>query len=134
MPVSLAPVVWIVDDDPDDQYLLELAFTSLNPPVAVKLLNDGEELLPALIQSTYMPSLIVLDLNMPRLNGFEALKLLRAEPDYQHLPVVVLTTSTHANDQEKALQLGANGFVNKPASTGKLLMLFGELVQQWPIS
>ncbi|GAB3894814.1 response regulator [Spirosoma agri] len=131
---SKLPAVWIVDDDEDDQYLFELAFKRLVPPVQIKLLNDGEDLLPNLADSDDLPGLVILDLNMPRLNGFEALKQLRAEPAYQALPVVVLTTSSSYEDRERAVQLGANGFLTKPPSMDILLTLFGQLVQQWQLS
>lgn len=134
MPIHSSPVIWIVDDDEDDQYLFEIAFKTLKPPVSVRRLNDGEELLPALSQSEIKPSLILLDLNMPYLNGFEVLQQLRAEPAYKSLPVVVLTTSNHREDEAKAMELGANAFLTKPGSSGKLLMLFGQLVEQWKIS
>jgi CheY-like chemotaxis protein len=134
MPDLPPPVVWIVDDDPDDQYLFEITFQSLSPPVNVKLLNNGVELLPALIESDLLPSLILLDLNMPLMDGFEALRRLRANPAYRTLPVVVLTTSTRKEDEVKALNLGANGVLIKSGSTGKLLMLFTQLVQQWKLS
>lgn len=127
----LSPVVWIVDDDPDDQYLFELAFRTLKPPVQVKLLSDGEDLLPALQESDRLPSLIVLDLNMPRVDGFEALKQLRMSAIYKKLPVVVLTTSTRYEDREKAFNLGANEFLTKPTASGKLIMLFAQLVKDW---
>ncbi|NEU68352.1 response regulator [Spirosoma agri] len=134
MPTVNVPRVWIVDDDQDDQYLFQVAFKRLVPPVDVKLLNDGEELLPALNQCDTLPSLIILDLNMPRLNGFEALKQLRADPVYETVPVVVLSTSSWHGDQERAMRLGANGFLTKPPSMDMLLVLFRELVQDWRLS
>jgi CheY-like chemotaxis protein len=133
MPSRIPPVVWIIDDDEDDKYLFEMAFKQLIPPVSIKLFNDGEELLPALIQSDSLPSLIILDLNMPRLNGFEALQQLRAEPAYQKLPVIVLTTSSDYNDRERAKQLGANGFLTKPPTMELTLELFSQLVQEWKL-
>lgn len=133
MLASSQPVIWIVDDDEDDQYLFEIAFKTLNPPVSVRRLSDGEELLPTLNQSDSKPSLILLDLNMPLLNGFDVLQQLRANSDYKDLPVVVLTTSSHREDEAKAMALGANAFLTKPGSSGKLLMLFNQLVQQWKI-
>ncbi|MVM32476.1 response regulator [Spirosoma sp. HMF4905] len=133
MPRTNPPQIWIVDDDEDDQYLFAGAFKSLSPSLRVQLFNDGEDLLPALAQSTRLPDLIILDLNMPRVNGFEALKLLRAEPSYQRLPVIVLTTSDQLEDQTKALALGADGFLTKPPSFDKILILFEQLVQQWQL-
>lgn len=123
-----SPSVWIVDDDPDDQFLFSLVFKTLTPPVSVSVLNDGEELLPALRQCETLPSLLVLDINMPLLNGFDTLQQLRSTPAYQNLPVIVLTTSTNPDDQIKAMQVGADAFLIKPASSGKLLMLFNKLV------
>lgn len=70
---------------------------------------------------------------MPRLNGFETLRWLRAQLPYQSLPVVVLSTSSLPEDQEKALQLGANGFLTKPPTLDSILSLFGHLVQQWQL-
>ena len=133
MLTSSSPSVWIVDDDPDDQFLFSLVFKTLTPPVSVSVLNDGEELLPALSQSDTLPSLLVMDINMPLLNGFDTLKQLRSIPIYQHLPVIVLTTSSNPEDQERAMQIGANAFLTKPASSGKLLMLFNKLVHNWQL-
>ncbi|QHV97615.1 response regulator [Spirosoma endbachense] len=131
---SLNPAhVWIVDDDTDDQYLFEIALKRVNPSIVIKLLSDGEELLPALRQSVALPSLIILDLNMPRVNGFEALEQLRADAVYREIPVVVLTTSSSYDDQERAGRLGANGFLTKPPSMDLLLVLFGQLAQQWEL-
>ncbi|GAB4024672.1 response regulator [Spirosoma koreense] len=128
------PRIWIVDDDEDDQFLFEAAFRQLIPPVLVRLLADGEELLPALASTDTLPDLIILDLNMPRLNGFEALKLLRSHQSYQDLAVVVLSTSSLPEDQEKALELGANGFLTKPPTLDHILTIFGQLVEQWQLN
>ena len=133
MPITKSPHVWIVDDDEDDQYLFAVAFQHFIPPIIVKQLGDGEDLLPALAHAECLPDLVILDLNMPRLNGFETLKLLRAGSAYQHLPVVVLSTSAQPQEKERALQLGANGFLTKPASLDSILNLFGQLVQEWQL-
>lgn len=69
-----AAAVWVVDDDVDDQYLLEVAFKHIDPPIHIKQLYDGEELLPSLEQTTSLPRLILLDLNMVRQHGFETLQ------------------------------------------------------------
>jgi CheY-like chemotaxis protein len=133
MAVSQSQSVWIVDDNEDDQYLFELALQTLNPPVAMKLLTTGEELIVSLRQQAILPSLIVLDVTKSQLNGFDTLKQLRAEPVYQHLPILVLSTSLKPEDQKKARQLGANGFLTEQGSTGDLLMLFNELVNGWTV-
>lgn len=135
MPSSAAAhQVWIVDDDPDDQYFSELAFKRLVPSIGIKLLNDGEELLPALSQSTQRPSLVILDLNMPRLNGLETLAQLRSTPAFEDIPVIVLTTSSGTEDQQLAAQLGANGFLTKPPSMDLLIGLFKRILEDWQLN
>ncbi|GAB4023380.1 response regulator [Spirosoma koreense] len=129
--MSIAPCVWIVDDDADDQFLFEVALKQLSPQVLVRPLYDGEELLPALQKSPVLPTLILLDLNMPRLNGFETLQQLRSQTAFASIPVVVLTTSTQDEDKEMAFQLGANGFLTKPPSFERTLALFNQLAAQW---
>lgn len=125
--------IWIVDDDEDDQYLFAGALKILLPSLRVQQFDDGEKLLPALAACSILPDLIILDLNMPLLNGFETLKLLRANPVYHPLPVIVLTTSDQLDDQEKALALGADGFLTKPPTLDKILVLFDQLLQHWQL-
>ena len=128
-----SPHVWIVDDDADDQYFFEQAFKTLVPSLIIRSLYDGEELVSALEQSETYPDLILLDLNMPRVNGFDALEQLRTEPLIKELPVVVLSTSSEEPDRQRALQLGANGFLTKPPTLDQILSLFGTLVEEWQL-
>lgn len=85
--------VFIADDDEDDCYLLAQAFAQHSPQCQLQFFSDGQSLLEALSQRESPPALILLDLNMPRLNGFEALKALREQPAYSDTPIVMLTTS-----------------------------------------
>ncbi|GAB3281856.1 hypothetical protein GCM10027347_57750 [Larkinella harenae] len=78
------------------------------------MLSNGQQLLDALEDSTQLPALVLLDLNMPFMGGFEALAQIRDIPAYDSLPVVILTTSSQPDDRQRAHQLGANGFVTKP--------------------
>lgn len=129
-----SPLVWIVDDDTDDQFLLETAFKRVIPPVRIEHLNDGEDLIPHLEQASELPKLILLDLNMPRKNGFDTLTQLRSMRAYQDLPVVVLTTSTANEDREKSLRLGANDFVSKPSRQDQVVALLQQLVLAWRLN
>ncbi len=104
------PLVWLIDDDEDDQLFIGSAFREAYPSVAVLTLSDGGELLPALAQSTQRPKLILLDVNMPRMNGFETLKELRCITEYTDLPVVVLTTSSADENRQRSLALGPTSF------------------------
>lgn len=126
--------VWIVDDDEDDQLFIRSAFESGTPPVQVLVLSDGSELLPKLEESSELPRLILLDINMPRKNGFETLKELRSTPAYAALPVVMLTTSAAEAERDQSLALGANQFLTKPLSFDQLKMLAQELSTQWKLA
>lgn len=125
--------VWVVDDDPDDQYLVQRMFHDLNPSIRVKPLFDGSDLLPCLEETTILPSLILLDLNMNRMSGFDALRQVRASPVFGDLPVIVLTTSTSEVDKEKSIRLGANQFLSKPARIQDFSVMVRQLVEEWEI-
>ena len=125
------PCVFIADDDEDDCYLLARAFKEHSPECRLQFASDGAALLETLAQSESQPSLILLDLNMPRLNGFEALQRLRKNPLYQAIPVVILTTSDDQEDQQRACELGANEFITKPLDAQALGETVTQLRQTW---
>jgi CheY-like chemotaxis protein len=128
------PTVWIVDDDEDDQLLIRAAFLEGEPSVKVLMLHDGDELLPKLSQSDQLPRLVLLDVNMPRKNGFDTLSELRQLPDFADLPVVMLTTSSANEDRQRSLALGANHFLIKPLSYEQLKELAQKLSREWELS
>lgn len=125
--------VWVVDDDQDDQLFIRSAFSQLRPPIQVTTLDDGEELLLHIEKTPSLPHLILLDLNMPRLNGFETLARLRDLPTYSQLPVIVLTTSSSQEEREKALAAGASAFFTKPTTYADIIKLAGEIARRWEI-
>ncbi|GAB3952012.1 response regulator [Spirosoma harenae] len=125
------PLVWVVDDDEDDQFMLAGAFQSLTPPVALKQLYDGEDLLPALETSGCLPKLVLLDLNMGRQNGFETLEQIRSLAKYEHVPIVVLTTSSAESDKIRSYSLGANGFLTKALSNEDFINMLQLLALEW---
>lgn len=128
-----SPAVWVVDDDTDDQYLIEIAFKQVMPAMAIKQLSDGEELLPCLTKAPALPRLILLDLNMQRMSGFDALEALRNVPAFQKIPVVVLTTSTRVEDKQKSMVLGADGFLSKPPSQQGIISMLQQLTVDWDL-
>ncbi len=125
------PCVFIADDDEDDCYVLAKAFATYSPQCRLVFADDGSTLLEALSQSAAAPNLILLDLNMPRLDGFETLKVLRQHPTYQHTPVVILTTSEAHQDRQRASELGANNFITKPINGAQLGQAVLQLQEEW---
>ncbi len=116
--------ILIVEDDPDDIYLISEAVDECQLDAHIFIVQDGEELLDFLehqgkfvsIEDYPIPDLILLDLNMPRKDGREALREIKQKHELRSIPVVILTTSNASKDLENMYALGASGFVTKPSS------------------
>jgi len=122
------------DDDADDLELITGFFKQFNRNINVLEFKDGKEVLKFLedFAVTVAPTLIVLDINMPRLNGKETLAAIRNHPRYQYVPVVVYTTSQNSGDEMYCTQLGASWVVKSSSVEGvkqvaKVLAEFCEL-------
>ncbi len=131
--------ILMADDDEDDVLLTRTALEESrlkNPFFAVK---DGEELLDYLChrgkfsdpQTAPRPGLILLDLNMPRKDGREALREIKANPTLRQIPVVVLTTSKAEEDIIRSYDLGANSFIVKPVTFASLVNVINILGIYW---
>ena len=131
--------VLIADDDEEDRLLTEEAFASARLAADVRSVVDGRDLMDYLRhegryadpEAAPAPSLILLDLSMPRLDGREALAAIRADPDLRHIPVVVLTTSSAAADVRISYELGANSFITKPVTFAGLAEAVRDLARYW---
>ncbi len=131
-------VILMADDDDDDFLLTQKALNEsklLNTLIRVK---DGEELLDYLNQTgeyqgkdNERPGVILLDLNMPRKDGREALKEIKSNPDLSEIPVVVFTTSKAEEDVYKSYQLGVNSFITKPVTFENLINVMQTLGKYW---
>lgn len=130
--MPFAQFILIAEDDDDDRLLLEEAFEVAGCTTPIAFANDGIELLARLGESDrrHRP-LIVLDLNMPRMNGREVLRALRADPVHRKTPIVVLSTSTAPTDIDDAYALGANSFFPKPLGFDRLVETVRVLVDYW---
>ena len=108
------------DDDADDRLWVSEACTLVNLPAHVRFLENGRQVLDYLsVQpAVNLPSLIVLDLNMPELDGRQTLKQLKASPAFQDIPVAIVTTSSNKIDQEVCKRLGASVYLTKPFTHG----------------
>ena len=124
----------LVEDNAADIFLMEMALEL--SPVATELMvaRDGLEALDLLGQAKAggpFPDLILLDLNMPRVDGFEFLQALRADPHLTHLPAIVLTTSNDPADVRRAYALQANSYLTKPGTLEDFLQLIESLTGYW---
>ena len=110
------PLILLADDNLDDQSFIRDAFNYVNANVIFKILNDGKELLEHLqiIDDEDMPSLIVLDYNMPKLNGAEVLKILLRENRWSTIPKIMLSTSFYKEHIKECIKMGADGYLIKP--------------------
>lgn len=123
--------VLLAEDDPDDQVLIKDAFSSFDATLYLHVVSDGQSVLDYLQEhsSDHFPCLIVLDYNMPCMNGLETLKELRKEPRYHNIPKVILTTSTDPFCRQQCLANGADKFIVKPIFYQQLVNIARELME-----
>ncbi len=132
-------IILLADDDEDDCYLIKEAFEENCISNDLHIVNDGEDLMDYLnhrgdfskINSFPKPDLILLDLNMPRKNGKEALAEIKQDPELRKIPVVVLTTSEADEDIIKTYDLGVNSFITKPVSFDGLVEVIKTIGKYW---
>ena len=129
--------ILMADDDPDDRLLAEKAFRDSKLINQISFVEDGQELMEYLRHegaytdpdSSPRPGVILLDLNMPRKDGREALGEIKSDPDLKSIPIIVLTTSKADEDVLRSYELGANSFITKPVtfkSLAEAMRVFGE--------
>ena len=132
-------VILMADDDDDDRVLTRDALAEAGANGDLHFVNDGVELLEYLRHQGQFadpadsprPGLILLDLNMPRLDGRDVLRLVKADPEFQSIPVVVMTTSRAEEDVVKSYGLGASSFITKPVSFAGLVDVMRGLGKYW---
>lgn len=123
--------IFVAEDDEDDQFLLRSAFAATGAYCELRFFTNGEELIRQLAITPERPTLILLDLNMPVMDGFQTLVHLRNQEAYKALPVLMLTTSSQREDVTKAYSLGANSFITKPHQYDDLTRAVQQLQQFW---
>ncbi len=132
-------LILLVEDNPDDEALTLRALKKNNIANQVVVARDGVEALDYLFGTgthagrdmNVMPQVILLDLKLPKIDGFEVLRRLRAEERTKLLPVVILTTSNEEKDRLNSYGLGANSFVRKPVEFGQFIEAVGRLGLYW---
>lgn len=114
-------VFLLADDDPDDRGLFCEALEAIDPNITCYYAKDGTEVMKFLDNKELKkPQLIFLDLNMPRMNGWQCLAQLKEHKVYKNIPVLIYSTSTHQRDADIAIDLGALCFFSKPGSFSQL--------------
>jgi CheY-like chemotaxis protein len=123
--------VLIIDDGQDDQFFMEQAFKQGSPTTQIHLADGGQQALDMLVLLRPAPDVILLDLNMPGMSGFELLTYLKQSAHHKTIPVVILTTSEAVADQELARQLGAEEFITKPTTQSDLSAIAKRIRRNW---
>jgi CheY-like chemotaxis protein len=128
--------ILLIEDNEDDILLEEEALADAKLVNLMHIVRDGEEALAYLrrqgkYQNARMPGLILLDINMPKKNGFEVLNEIKADPSLMHIPVIVLTTSENETDIVKAYAKGACSFITKPMNFDKLRDVVNQFAIYW---
>jgi len=129
MPVSF----FLIDDDPDDIMLFREVVDDLDSKIHFYSATNGREALNLLNRENFsMPSVIFLDLNMPKMDGRECLHEIRKSESLGNIPVVIYTTSSHQKDIEETKKMGANGFISKPSSLRELQSVLNAIAISLP--
>lgn len=131
-------LILMADDDEDDRMMTEQAMRKNRLANEIKFVVDGEDLLDYLChkgkyneENSPVPDLILLDLNMPKKNGMEALKEIKANKKLKWIPVIVLTTSSAEEDIIKSYDLGVSSFITKPVTFEGLVKVVKEIDNYW---
>lgn len=129
---SINKNVYLADDDDDDRFLICEAIKSILPTINIIEVTDGRQLLDRIVgANTNSPALILLDMNMPRMNGLEAAIAIRANPSLAEIPLAMITTSSDKALSAQAYECGVDRFFTKPSSFEGLIKMARELISQF---
>ncbi|MDG6026952.1 MAG: response regulator [Candidatus Brocadia sp.] len=129
----------MAEDDPDDRLIIKDAFEEAGVRQVIHYVEDGQELMDYLcLRGKYSwpnhasrPGIILLDLNMPKKNGQEALREIKSDPNLKRIPVVVMTTSKRVEDIGLLYDLGANSYIQKPTDFASFVMIVKTVSRYW---
>lgn len=130
---SLPPIL-LVEDNPMDVDLTLRAFRKRGLPNPVEVARDGEEALawiPRWEAGALWPAVVLLDINMPRLNGLEVLHRFKSHAQLRFIPVLMLTSSREDSDLKTAYDLGVNGYIEKPVSFSQFVHVAEHIERHW---
>jgi len=123
--------VYLVDDDPDHTLIIKRALRSVEHPTQVESIDSGAAALVALQSASVPPDLILLDINMPEVSGFDVLAHVKADTRLKRIPVIMLTSSALEADIARAYELGASGYITKSSYLHDLRAVLGNTLLYW---
>lgn len=127
------PYIFLAENNSNDVALTVKALDRCQIQNKLVVVSDGPKALSFLLSPDLvkMPALVILDLKLPFIDGFEVLRQIRAHKSTRHLPVFILSSSIDEDDRQKSIQLGANGFECKPIKFSEYVNLMQQLCGQW---
>jgi CheY-like chemotaxis protein len=130
------PPILLVDDNPDDIMIAKRAFEKSNIHNKIYVTHDGEEAIHFLrkkgkYKDVPTTGLVILDLNMPKVDGFEVLETIKGDDQLKSIPIIVLTSSSRPEDIERAYKLGCNSFIVKPVRFEDFVEAVMEIKRYW---
>ena len=125
------PAILVVDDSENDIALLRRAFDQEGVKNDVHVCKSGVEALDYLSHASPLPRLMLLDINMPAMNGFEVLRRVKEHPQWRQIITVIFTTSMQPHDKARADELGADSFLTKPMNNDDLRMVVRHFLKEW---
>ncbi|MFQ6032998.1 MAG: response regulator [Candidatus Zixiibacteriota bacterium] len=135
-------VILLIEDNPDHVLLIKEALTANNIINEIRVVEDGEQALDYLFRRgqyadprmSPRPTLIILDIKLPKIDGQEVLKTIKSDPGLKHIPVIVLTTTTQEEEIVKSFKNGANSYVTKPIDPQEFFNKIKNLKVYWLIT
>lgn len=128
----------LVEDNPQDELLILRALRKANVQTSIDVVRDGQQAVDYLFRTGEfsdrpegLPAVVLLDINLPKLSGFDVLSRVRAAPNTRLLPVVIFTSSDEDRDRLRSYTTGANGFVCKPLDFAEFMASAGNLGSYW---
>lgn len=123
--------ICLIDDDPDHVIIITRAIREIGAGTKVHAIEESGEALDWLRSQTDLPDLILLDINMPGLTGFDVLEQIKADDRLKVIPVIMLTSSDLVSDVARAYELGASGYISKPSYMHDLRAVLGNTLLYW---
>ena len=123
--------ILLIEDDTIELMKLNRAMLSLNMNHKVTEINNGEDALELLLNEEYYPDIILLDLNMPKINGIEFLSILKTNESLKFIPTIILTTSSNKKDLLECYNIGIAGYIQKPLKYQDYISKINILLSYW---